>query len=138
VVVKGDIMANIAKKFHVSLKDLQTANPGVVPAKLAIGTKLKIPEATMASASASASAAAAVGGSVYVVKSGDNLTKIATAHGTTVKELEALNNLKNSSIKAGEKLKLPEKGSTTSAPIPTPAAPAATASNPTPDAPVMR
>ena len=136
-VLKGDTLGSIATKFHVKLKDLEAANPTVVPTKMQAGVKLTIPAATMASTTGTG-ATAADSADVYTVKSGDNLTKIATAHGTTVKELEALNNLKTSAIKVGEKLKLPEKSATASAPIPTPDVPAATASNPMPATPAIR
>lgn len=44
----------------------------------------------------------------YMVKKGDNLTKIAKAHGTTVSTLVALNNIQNADlIKAGQTIKLP-------------------------------
>ena len=49
-------------------------------------------------------------GEIYVIKSGDTLTKIAKAHGTTVQALEAANNLSTTKIKAGEKMKLPGEG----------------------------
>jgi len=45
---------------------------------------------------------------VYVVKSGDTLTRIAKVHGTTVKALKAANNLNNDRIVVGSKLKIPE------------------------------
>jgi len=44
---------------------------------------------------------------VYVVKSGDNLTRIAKAHGTTVKAIEAANGLASDHISVGDKLKVP-------------------------------
>lgn len=43
----------------------------------------------------------------YVVRSGDTLTKIARAHQITIKELKALNELRSSRIKAGQKLRVP-------------------------------
>jgi LysM repeat protein len=46
-------------------------------------------------------------GSVYVVKTGDSLTKIARAHGTTVRAMRAANNLKTDRILVGQKLKVP-------------------------------
>ncbi len=57
-------------------------------------------------------------GQIYVVKSGDTLTKIAATHGTTVKALRAANTLKTDKIKVGQKLKIPVK-----AVAPAPAAP---------------
>jgi LysM repeat protein len=44
---------------------------------------------------------------IYVVKSGDSLTRIAKAHGTTVKALKAANGLKSDRIVVGAKLKIP-------------------------------
>ena len=43
----------------------------------------------------------------YTVKAGDNLTKIARNHGTTVKALRTANNLKTDRILVGQKLKVP-------------------------------
>jgi LysM repeat protein len=53
------------------------------------------------------SVAAAQPESLYVVKSGDSLTRIAKAHGTTVQALKAANSLKNDRIIVGAKLKIP-------------------------------
>jgi LysM repeat protein len=47
------------------------------------------------------------GGAVYLVKSGDTLTRIAKTCGTTVKALRSANNLDNDRIVVGEKLKIP-------------------------------
>jgi LysM repeat protein len=44
---------------------------------------------------------------LYVVKSGDSLTRIAKAHGTTVKALKAANGLEKDRIVVGAKLKIP-------------------------------
>lgn len=44
---------------------------------------------------------------VYTVKAGDNLTKIAKAHGTTAKAVRGLNGLKTDRITVGQKLKMP-------------------------------
>jgi len=45
---------------------------------------------------------------IYVVKSGDTLIRIAKVHGTTVKALKAANNLSNDRILVGAKLKIPD------------------------------
>ncbi len=46
-------------------------------------------------------------GTVYEVKSGDSLDKIARRHKTTVRKLKELNQLTNDRIYIGQKLKLP-------------------------------
>jgi len=117
-VAKGDTLAVIAKRNGVSLKALQAANPAVVPNKLRVGQKLQIPDAPAAvSKSETAPTTPAVRGSkitasngdstIYTVKSGDSLTKVAKSHGTTPKALRALNNLKTDRINVGQKLKVP-------------------------------
>jgi LysM repeat protein len=132
VVVKGDTFAKIAKKNGVSVKAIEAANSGVAPTKLKVGQKLSIP------ASAGGAAAPAVAGGpvfagssageeAYTVKSGDTLTKIAKAHGTTLKAIRAENNLTTDHIKVGQKLKIPAKveaAAPAPAPAPAPVAPA--------------
>jgi LysM repeat protein len=119
-IVKGDILAKIAKNFHVSVKAITDANPGIEPAKLKIGQKIRIPApsgtgAPTASGAAPAEIASVAGEQVYTVKSGDNLTTIAHHHGISIKALRAANSLKTDSIKVGQKLKVPAKAS---APVP--------------------
>jgi len=138
IVVKGDSFSKIAKKFGVTVKAVEAANPGVEPTKLKLGQKLSIPAAsgtTAAPAPAGMTTAAASGSEeTYTVKSGDTLTKIAKANGTTVKAIESENNLTTTQIKVGQKLKIPAKAAAvTPAPEPAPApAPAATTPAPAP------
>jgi LysM repeat protein len=123
VVVKGDSLATIAKAHGVKLKDLETANPGVVPTKLKIGYKLQIPAPTPSTtAPAGAATGADTGAATYTVKSGDTLIKIAKSNGTTVKLLQSENNLATTKIKVGQKLKIPAKAEA-AAPEPAPVAP---------------
>jgi LysM repeat protein len=122
VVVKGDSFAKIAKKNGVSVKAIEAANPGVEPTKLKVGQKLTIPGGGTAPAANGASVTpdTGMGGETYTVKSGDSLTKIAKAHGTTVKAIKAENNLNTDHIKVGQKLKIPAKAEA-AAPAPAPA-----------------
>ena len=129
VVVHGDTLAKIAKKNGVTLSALKAANPGVEPTKLKVGQKLTIPGGGTAPAANGASIApdTGLGGETYTVKSGDSLTKIAKAHGTTVKAIRAENNLNTDHIKVGLKLKIPAKveaAAPAPAPAPAPVAPA--------------
>jgi len=111
VVVSGDNFTTIGKKFGVSSAAMAKANPGVDSTRLKVGQKLVIPPAPATSV-----ATATVGSgseNSYLVKTGDTLFKIATANGTSVREIKALNGLTTDRIKAGDKLKLPAKSAPT-------------------------
>ena len=111
VVVAGDTLAKIAKKNGITLKALEAANPGVDPKKLKVKQKLVIPASTKSGEVVPNAPTGAVeaGGELYTIKSGDTLAKIAKTHGTTVKAIQAANNLSTTKINVGHKLKLPAK-----------------------------
>ncbi|MDB6018911.1 MAG: LysM peptidoglycan-binding protein [Pedosphaera sp.] len=128
VVAHGDSFYTIGKKFGVSIKAIQAANPTMVPTKLKAGDKLQIPAAGVSAAgvtptpgSGATMSAAPDTSDVYVVKSGDSLTKIAKEHGTTVKAIRAANDLKTDKIKVSQHLKLPAKAAVAPVVEPAPA-----------------
>ena len=110
-IAKGETYSTLAGKYGVTVKAIQAANPGKDPSRLQIGDKIKIPPktATVAGTTSGASLTAA-DPSLYTVKSGDTLGKIAKDHKTTVSELQKLNNLSTTQIKVGQKLKMPAAG----------------------------
>lgn len=125
-IVSGDTLAGIAKKNGISLSALQTANPGVVPTKLKIGQKIVIPASTGSSSTAPMATGADAGATIYTVKSGDTLSKISKHYGVSVKAIQSENGLKTTSIKVGQKLKIPVKAPAAPAlsepaPLPAPA-----------------
>jgi LysM repeat protein len=125
-VQKGDSFYTIGKKFNVSVKAIQAANPTVNPSKLQISQKLIIPPPVAATTVPSAPGAAPAldsGEHLYEVKSGDSLTKIAKDHGTTVNALRKANKLTTDKIKVGDKLKIPVSVAPVPAPAPTTAVP---------------
>jgi len=135
VVVKGDSLWKIAKKNGVTVKAIEAANPGIDPAKLKVGQKLSIPGATSAAGSATdmtASSGTGGGEEIYVVKSGDTLSKIAKRYGTTLRAIESENSLSTTHIKVGQKLKIPAKAEAAPAPAPV-AVPPATGTPPASD-----
>lgn len=136
VVAKGDTFSGIAGKFHVTVKALVDANPGVQPTKLQIGQKIHIPAPTAPATSTAAPAAsllAADGTQVYTVKSGDTLSRIAGRLGTTVKAIRSANGLKTDRITVGQKLKVPVKAAAPApAPAPAPVVPEPVPVYPTP------
>ncbi len=106
-IVRGDSFATLATKYGVSARSIQDANPTLVPTRLKLGEKVKIPPKS-ASIRPTASPTATGGESdVYVVKSGDTLSKIAKSHRTTVSELQKLNGLTTTQIRVSQRLKLP-------------------------------
>jgi len=119
-IIKGESFYTLSKKYNVSTRAIVNANPGVDPARLKIGQKVKIPAATAPAAStpAGGGATATASGSekLYTVKSGDTLNRIAKNNGVTVKALRAENSLKTDQIKVGQKLKIPGKNSPDTAP----------------------
>jgi LysM repeat protein len=136
VIAKGEFFAVIAKKYGVSVKAIEGANPGVDSTKLKIGQKLNIPAPAPKAAKAYAPAgeAGVESAGTHTVKSGDTLGGIAKKHGTTVAKLREANGLKTDQIKVGQKLKLPVGSAKKSA---EPAAAAPKAVEPAPVAPVV-
>lgn len=113
-IARGDTLAKIARRNGVSQKALAQANPGVESTKLRIGQVLRIPDASQVAMAAKRTTNAAKshvqppgGDSLYTVKSGDTLTKVAQSHGTTINALRALNQLKSDQLIVGKTLKLP-------------------------------
>jgi LysM repeat protein len=109
VIAKGDVIANLAKQYGVSSSAILAANPGIDPKRLKLGAKITIPPATAKATASAAPATAPTGDKVYVVKSGDNLTKIAKQFGTTINDLRKVNGLKTDRLSVGQKIKVPTK-----------------------------
>jgi LysM repeat protein len=135
VVVKGDTFAKIAKSNGVTLKALEDSNSGVSPTRLKVGQKLIIPAGASTTGATTAAETAlgvsAGGGQVYVVKSGDTLTRIAHRNGVTVKALMTENNLTTTHIKVGQKLNIPAKPEAAPTDVNTPPTTATPATAPT-------
>lgn len=103
IVRKGENLSLIALKYRVSKSAIIKANNISNPNLLRVGKRLEIPTRSSSPAS-------------YVVKKGDSLGVIAQRHGTTTKALSQLNNISDPSlIKVGQKLKIPQAGSSPSA-----------------------
>jgi LysM repeat protein len=117
-IARGDTLSGIAPKFGVSVKALLDANPGINPSRLQIGQVIRIPVAASSGPGVSAAAPAASAGptDAYVVKSGDNLTRIARKFGTTVGALKSANGLRTDRINVGQKLKVPGAAAAATAP----------------------
>ena len=108
-VVSGDNLTKIAKANNTTVNELVQINGIKNPNLIYVGQEIKIPVAEAAPAPAAAAASYAT--TIYKIKPGDNLTKIAKEFNTTVEELVKLNNIANPNlIIAGADLVVPSAG----------------------------
>ena len=134
VIASGESFWTIGKKYGVSAKSIEGANPNVIPTRMKIGQKIIIPPKPIAEPTPAP--AVVDDGSTYVVKSGDTLGHIALRHGVKVNELKAANpNIIPTRMKIGQQLKMPT-GATASPQTVTPSLPAFPGSGTTASPPV--
>ncbi|HJH33154.1 MAG TPA: LysM peptidoglycan-binding domain-containing protein [Ligilactobacillus aviarius] len=98
MVKAGDTLWSIANANDMTVAQLKQKND-LSNDTIYVGQTLNVSSAKSVSTTSTASA-------TYTVKSGDSLWKIASANGTTVNQLKALNNLSSDLIYAGQQLKL--------------------------------
>lgn len=98
IVKSGDTLYAIANKFGISINDLKKNN-NLTTNTLSIGQKLIVSNNIPSS------------NSEYIVKSGDNLYKIAQKFNTTVNKIKDLNNLNKDTLSIGQVLKIPTENS---------------------------
>jgi len=100
-VKKNETVYTLAKKYHVTVEELKSAN-NLVGDNIKPKQVLVIPPRTVPSSGAAASAA------VYKVKKSETLSRIAQKTGVSVADLKRLNGLTSSRVKKGKVLALRE------------------------------
>jgi membrane-bound lytic murein transglycosylase D len=134
-VKKGETMASIAKKFHMSIPELKSLNnikknavkpkqkifvyvPGSAPkipdsllhkqeiTSKADSTKTVVEHKDTVKLASSEPETEVSSSKIHVVKSGETLGHIAGKYNVTVNELISWNNLSSSKVKAGQKIKI--------------------------------
>lgn len=108
---RGETLGAIAQRFGTDAKSIMLANNIRKPTALAVGKKLRIPRddgpaEEPAPVRAPRAAAAPRGPVEHEVGRGDSLWNIARRYGTTVQEIQRLNNVSASSLAIGQVLKL--------------------------------
>jgi membrane-bound lytic murein transglycosylase D len=109
---RGDTLSQIARRYRTTAPAIAAASGIRVNKTLAIGQRVKVTPGVRSTTQArnlarGSGAAVASGRSVYVVRRGDSLWKIANRNGSTVNRLCSLNGLsKNSTLYPGMKLRL--------------------------------
>lgn len=100
-VKSGDNLYKIANQFNTTVTELRRLN-NLNSDILQIGQVLKVPTTESNNISNE---------TIYTVKSGDNLYKIANQFGVTVSAIMSRNNLSNSNLSIGQKLIIPNNSS---------------------------
>ena len=123
VIKAGDSLSKIAVKHGVNTQELAELNQIADANKIRIGQKLILPDYAKPSQSqptaapAAAKSTAAATGDAYVIKAGDSLSKIASAHGVKMKDLAAANQITDyNKIRIGQKLVIPSRDAKAAAP----------------------
>jgi len=101
-VKKNETLYSLAKKYHISLTELKSAN-NLVSNQVKPGVRLVIPPR---SAAADASGTGTGSASTYKARKGDTLARIARKTGVSASELKRLNSLGRSRVKPGQILVL--------------------------------
>ena len=114
IVASGENFWTIGKKYDVSAKSIEGANPTVIPTRMKIGQKIIIPAKPVVDPSPAPPVVN--DGSTYTVKSGDTLGHIAQRHKVKLNDLKSANpNVVPTRMKIGQQLKMPT-GATVSPP----------------------
>ncbi len=101
VVQKGDNLSNIAKKFNITVADIQEWNK-LVNNNVQLGASLQV--AKNPTTKEEVAVVAERKDIQYSVQKGDNLGSIAKKFGATIDELKQWNNLKSNAIAIGNSL----------------------------------
>ena len=94
IVKSGDTLSGIASKYKTTYQELAKYNNIENPNIIYVGQEIKIPSAS--------------NNNIYIVRSGDTLTSIASKYNTTYQELAKYNNIENPNIiYVGQEIKIP-------------------------------
>ncbi|MEO8295294.1 MAG: LysM peptidoglycan-binding domain-containing protein [Gemmatimonadota bacterium] len=110
-VTRGQTLGGIARIHHVSVSDLQEANPGV-SSRLKVGQRLIVPTGGVSAAREASRAEdrrAEIRRSVattHTVRSGETLSEIGGRYHVSVSQLKSWNHISGSTIRAGQKLRV--------------------------------
>lgn len=106
-VKRGETLASIARKYHVSVSNLKKWN-GLRKDSIRVGQRLTIYSSggPMASSSNNSKAVGSTSPKYHTVKAGETLASIAKKYHTTVSNLKKWNKLKSDKIRVKQKLRV--------------------------------
>lgn len=104
----GDDLNKVAKRFHVSIRTLMSANSLSASTTLQTGDKLVVPtHENFNNTEPSTKHQIAPGDTLYMVRKGDTIEKIAKKYNTTPANLRLANLMESSVVKEGDQLIIP-------------------------------
>lgn len=107
VVQKGDTLYSLAKKYGVSIEQIQEAN-GLSSDLIKIGQTLEVPSLVKHhSESEQRSNAKKKTNRVYTVVPGDSLSLLAEKYGINIEQIQEVNGLTSETLKVGQILEIP-------------------------------
>lgn len=104
-VKRGESLGSIARKYGVTVANIKKWN-NLKSDTVHPGQKLKIHRSGSSSRSSASQGSTSSGYKTHTVKKGETLSSIARKYGCTVAELKKWNNLKGSTVRVGQKLKI--------------------------------
>jgi membrane-bound lytic murein transglycosylase D len=113
-VKRGETIASIARKYHVSTSSIKSHNRIKKNNKLYRGQVLKIPtgsKRSYASSSVKQPSSSSRSSGIYKIRKGDTLLSVARRHNLSLTEIRRLNNLKSDKIFVGKVLKITKRDS---------------------------
>ncbi|KAL2070348.1 hypothetical protein VTL71DRAFT_13374 [Oculimacula yallundae] len=115
----GDTYGSIAAKLGITVVSLQSANPGVNPNALQIGSQINIP--TISSPAPIPAQPSPAPGNKYTIQAGDTYSSIAAKLGTSVEAIQAANpGVNPNSLQIGSQIIVPSTTSPSPGPVTTP------------------
>lgn len=119
-VVRGETLGTIAQQYGVTVDEIAAANNITNVNVIAVGQQLVIPLSTTGTDESETGDDSAdtdpkptpdpLQDTIYIVKPGDNLYRIALNNGITVEELAAYNNIANvNRIEVGQEIRIPNQ-----------------------------
>ena len=99
----GDTFYRLAQRYQVGLEELLAANPGLDPDDLRVGQQICVPERDTGPMPQ-----CPAGWTLYTIRSGDTLYRIALDRGTTVRELlDANPGVDPNALRVGQRICVP-------------------------------
>ncbi|CAN5462281.1 LysM peptidoglycan-binding domain-containing protein [soil metagenome] len=96
---RGENLSGIAQRYGVSLSQLRSWN-NISGSNIRAGQRLRV------SGDGAAAAPARARNVTHVVRNGENLTRIASRYGVTIRQIREWNNLRSDNVRIGQRLRI--------------------------------